>query len=471
MTTRRARHRQYICNNPIAAREANGINCCEHCVDPPCVYVAKFAPCYLFTTITDDFPDQEIIKPTGYLFLLKECFRGCKWQSKWQRDDGCVGGFDYHNPACWFPVPMPADDTYPSAGGCCWWGGGTAFYPACDPDPDIQADYELVWELEITAPTTATLTVTPATGGTAVYDCTDWDCDDGGWFHLTSYSENLNKLPRCVEIVPKNTLNEPPLKCTDEESQCGCCDPGIDSGPIDVEITGCEGLNEITSITISRVYDTDGICGVTYPDPAPGCGVFTGMLSSGEGCSSAGVNWNGDVFLMIWCDGEDSYTMNAYCWSDDTDCYVQQGATITAYECRCNGFWIQFTLELDCCCPEVTECCPCSDADGRIVEVTFTPASGHPPLTCSAEHSGGNGECLFSFDGCNDGTSEASAAPLITCTTGGLPTISGSTQLIADPMVFTDWDAPEMTVTINSCDPIDWTFTGSQGTVTVVEVP
>jgi len=159
------------------------------------------------------------------------------------------------------------------------------------------------------------------------------------------------------------------LACETRLQDCRCCDTGAPTLPFVVVIEGCGTFQGRYEFDATRYRDPDTLpAGVTYPATDP-CGVFWGTLSAGEGCTAGGSTWSGSLGLLSWCDGTDAaipWHVEIYCFDDDADEYVSQGeATVTSYECRCDGPRFAFTLPtLDCCCDGTTgpPCGECVDA-------------------------------------------------------------------------------------------------------------
>ena len=359
MTLRRAR--TWVCDdceNGTDPRDPSGVVCCEHCDEPPCQFVATFEQCSFFTTVTGSYT-KEHIKPAGYLYLLKECLRGCKWQAKWSAlgdTGGCPAPPEsYGIASCWRPLLEEASEL-----GCCWWGGGSGADGNSPCNPDIQEFLWLMWELEITSPTTATLTVTPKTGGSAQYTCDDFDCMARNQFRFDrdGATDNLKFLPCGVCVAPINTTDEMELKCDTAEHQCDCCDPGVD-GIFQVKITGCDFLTETNVVDAIRHCDPTPLgTGISYPGDQHGCCVFVADLGTDTGCTVDSIGYTGLIRLIIYCSAADTYKIKVYCQETDLSFTLAGNAAVTLYECRCNGWYIEFTLPdpLPCCCEGAVDC-------------------------------------------------------------------------------------------------------------------
>ncbi len=441
MKMHRARYRKCSCANPTDDRVANGVLCCEFCDDPPCQFVAKF-DCNIYTKVTGEYV-KENIHNGGDLFLLKECFRGCKWLAKWGMTappPTCVVPDDYGNPGCWADANVVGSN-------CCWWFSDVL----CS---EIVATHTM-WTLEIVDATTATLTVTPITGGTGVYTCDTFDCTARNDFVYDSAgaTDNLKHLPCGVCVAPVNTESEPALKCETKDDQCDCCDNGGDTMTFDVAITGCAALESVTTINTTRVCDPEAMaCGITYPSPAPCC-VFVGDISTGDGCTFEGTGYTGLVRLIIYCVGLDDYAIDVYCQKNDL-CFESQGTIGTTTVCTCNGPYLEFTLpELNCCCPSTpidTDCCPTpmpsvlTAFDGtNTVTLTYTPSSWILTPTPGSTFAG----CTF--------TSGVGRSIALTCFGGGFWMFSiddGSGALPVTCSPTGDCDPVDLTCTITGCD-------------------
>lgn len=129
-----------------------------------------------------------------------------------------------------------------------------------------------------------------------------------------------------------------------------------------------------------------------------------------------------------------------------------------------------FGSGLNCCCPAPADCCPCTDGDERIVEINFIPTSGTAcHLTGVLSQNSAASGCQFNLDGLADGDCQVLGGGSITCN-GTSWNLQATTGDGIDPATETEW-GPGMTVTINSCDPIDVEFNGPQGQVEIVEQP
>jgi hypothetical protein len=215
-------------------------------------------------------------------------------------------------------------------------------------------------------------------------------------------------------------------------------------------------------------------CGVTYPGSFYPCGVFFKTFTRGLHCSDSGATYSTSIGLRIHCTGI-GWQMEAYCYSVADACWVDSGAVTDITDVTTNPDCGPILLTgklpdpLVCCCPDaVTDCCPCTDGDGKIVEVTFTPAGGGYTLVCSSENSGTD-TCVFTLDGCNDGSHQVNGGGQVTCSADGTWSISAITDNGAGGDSV-NWTTPSMSYVVNSCDPLDVTFTGTQGTVTMVQL-
>lgn len=168
------------------------------------------------------------------------------------------------------------------------------------------------------------------------------------------------------------------LACETRVQDCRCCDTGAPTLPFVVVIDGCGTFAGRHEFDATRYRDPDTLpAGVTYPTPDP-CGVFWGTITAGDGCAAGGSNWSGTIGLLSWCDGTDAaipWHVSVWCYDTDAAEFVSQGeATVTSYECRCDGPRFAFTLPpLACCCDGtliVTDCCPDGIPDTLTVELS-----------------------------------------------------------------------------------------------------
>lgn len=117
----------------------------------------------------------------------------------------------------------------------------------------------------------------------------------------------------------------------------------------------------------------------------------------------------------------------------------------------------------DCCTP-TTHCCPCAEFDGRIVEVTINCTVCN--VVGYSENTGPNGQCYFVVDtiGGEDPACNALNGGFWCDGLGWYIGIGGAAGCeFSTPDNITD-------VVVNSCNPIDVIFVGTNGTVSVVEV-
>jgi hypothetical protein len=296
------------------------------------------------------------------------------------------------------------------------------------------------------------------------------------------------RWPSCQpEICVVGIKRGLPAACDTNEAQCNCCDNGEDTAQFMVDVTGCEGFAGAQAVLSTRETDPGDFVaeypGADWPASAP-CGVWPFVLSSGDGCTVGDVSYSGNILVVIYCDGND-YQGDAYCFDTEINEWVNKSALSITWRCidGCEEFetlegpvtvcctWVvEFTLpELDCCCPEEPPCCPCVADDERIVEVNFNSASGCSLTGQTVQNSGSTG-CIFILDGLNDGDCQVDGGGNIECSDDGTWTLGVTTSDGAMGGI-TDWSSPAMTLTVNSCDPLDLEWTGSQGTVTLVEVP
>lgn len=198
-------------------------------------------------------------------------------------------------------------------------------------------------------------------GFTAIYaaDPEGSDCKDPRTFTVLERSPELHFLPKHLCVQPVES--EPEHVCATAADQCACNDPGYDYGQFYMEVTGCDGdLAFVGTVTSDRYFSASTWpCGITFPSPAP-CGAFLYTIPLGD-CGN-------DVKMVIWCDGTE-YKGKAYCYDDDTACWVEQGDVeiIPPTELLCNGVHLVIRLpEMDCCCQEFIEACGCSTVPSTI---------------------------------------------------------------------------------------------------------
>lgn len=474
---RRARTRQCSCANPTDEREPSGHVCCEHCEEPPCQFVATFDQCRIFSKITDAYPNAEHIKDSGYLYLLKSCIRGCTWTAKWMAIGAC-GSFpeSYASPGCWQPIEVNSPLLE-----CCWWGDTTngADATACDGDvldnPDASGDLPWdMWTLEITGPTTATLTVTPKTGGSATYTCDTFDCAarNNFKFDAAGATDNLSFMPCGVCVAPVNTAAEPPLRCATKEDQCACCD-NLEQFALNLVVVGCDGTT-LQPVQVGRRDSADDLeCGPRerYPSAAP-CGVWWFVFGLGDsGCdfSSEAEGWDGQAGLMLWCDPSDEdqpYRGEVYCHNVFLDCWVYNGDVIISTDQCCPELRVSFNFpELPCCCEGGDSGCACDDLNDDLTAEFQYAGGGGTAATITISRSGGDtwtgsgnvGEIPFTFT--------------LTCEADGIggdenagPTMTATIDCGGGPITVTQ--------TFSGCNPFEWqgSFAGcDMESVTVTE--
>lgn len=261
--------------------------------------------------------------------------------------------------------------------------------------------YFTKWLLTHTADQT-TLELSSRSGETAVYsaDRVDGDsCSAPQTVSLMSYSDSLaGRIPLHLCVVPSEGAPWP--VCDTPQAQCGCCEKGEDL-PFSIFLSGCNNIVALSSglLTRKKVAAVPR-CGVNLPDGASGgsgsdpdfpCGYFDLDLNGIRSCDE----WSGSVLLVIYCTGS-TYVVDVYCYNNEDDCYVYQGAaTITFYECRCGGPLFALTLPaLDCCCPEpcvttaqfnIDISSDCSTMDCSGITVTHNGSgvwSGNAPPEC-----------------------------------------------------------------------------------------
>lgn len=217
-----------------------------------------------------------------------------------------------------------------------------------------------------------------------------WDL----WGRNTMTLQNPEDWPSlrpkiCVVALQTGSWTNP---CETHADQCECCDPGGDL-PFSVTIGGCSRLAGSYSFILERHYGAPPYCGVNEPT-AP-CGWFWATIGTGStDCPTGTVpEWSGEVGFLIYCDKSPDipYKIKIYCYRNDTACWVYQtDATITLYQCTCDGPFFVFELPntISCCC-EVenvqTNCCPdpipsgltatitssCSAINGAVIPLTY----------------------------------------------------------------------------------------------------
>lgn len=468
---------------------------CELCNNTaPCTWVIMSA-CRHATTTGEFYLDR-------CTALVKECGRGCEWTSRWcfASGLGCAENGDPYfdrplmvarcpsgkRPACTAAEAseLPFVDVCDDGGlldfidsGCqCTWPellGG-------NPDvADVIARTFVKWRLTALTATTAGLVCTTRDGNRAEFHAANWSCTAESTFTLVSRDAGLQGIPQALCVAPGGGEVKCEDPCDTPEARRICCDflPACDTGQIELNVTGCQGPVPTQLITVTRHTSSATLpCGPAgrYPATAP-CGVFWGEFSLGlSGCdgSSEAKGWDGRAAEMFWCDAtnpDNPYQGEVYCYNTFLSCWVFQGLlTITGFVCCPIPRFDALLPALACCCEAPVDCCPCTDGDERIVEVNFNSVSGCSLTGQFSQNSSATG-CIFLLDGLNDGDCQVNGGGSIECTTGGSPTLGATTDDGAGGGT-TNWSTG-MTLTVNSCDPIDWEWSGSQGTVTVVEVP
>lgn len=361
--------------------------CCTICNNTaPCAWVIQSA-CRHDTANGEFYLDR-------CTALVKEQ-DGCEWTSRWGFSNGNTfdeSGDPYFDrpivlgycstgkrPACGPGDQVPEVDNCsdtPFAVGldnCCTWPE-FAGRRACDIG-------FVKWRLTAIDTTTASLVCTTRDGNTATYLCTDWSCTEERSFTRSARTAGLQGIPPVLCVAPVN--RSPTLVCDTIEDQCACCDYDFDVGTLFLRITGCSGFNGYHEVPIGRICAAEDLpCGVTYPTPAPCC-VFAGSItSSADGCDES-------IYLIVWCDGT-TYHVEAYCPDpNNPGCWVSQGeATVSLYECRCAGPYIEFEMPpTDCCCDSVVPSCG-TEAIGNIVAEITIGAVG--PVTVIMTNTGGD---------------------------------------------------------------------------------
>jgi hypothetical protein len=459
--------------------EAHDWPCCEFFPDDkaPCCYVV-IARCRSEVIHDLSFSDgcaaaaNQALLMYPVFELRKKCYVGCEWVM-----DDCTEVEDQTTDAL-NPSFPPASLT---AGAISYHQGDyRSGYTGCIASGSGPDRWTLAVSGTAAGDVTLTLTHTAivawATGDgrtIPVYENVEaWNPFGRNRMDIVAGYDDFPMLPKSICVVAVDDPGADDNPCDTHEDRCACNDFTIgDSVTFNIVVTGCEGYTFPSTINLTRYKDPDALpCGVEYPASDP-CGVFIGELSTGDGCENEAGTWSGAVLLMFWCDG-DTYNITAYCYDTELECWVEQGnATITELELTCDGtVYVEFTLpDMDCCCPEEEACCPCVEDDERIVEVNFNSASGCSLTGQTVQNSGSTG-CIFILDGLSDGDCQVDGGGNIECSDDGTWTLGVTTSDGAMGGI-TDWSTPAMTLTVNSCDPLDLEWTGSQGTVTLVEVP
>jgi hypothetical protein len=250
------------------------------------------------------------------------------------------------------------------------------------------------------------------------------------------------------------------IVCETRVQDCRCCDSGSPTLPFVVVIDGCGTFAGRYQFDALRYRDPDALpTGISYPATDP-CGVFIGTISAGDGCSAGGTAWSGELKLMSWCDGTDAaipWHVEVFCYNSDTSTWVSSGvATVTSYECRCDGPRFAFTLpDLDCCCDATlieTDCCP----DGIPSTLTFAIESA----TC-AEIDGVT--ATLTHDGIDSWRGETATitCPLLDDFTIEVRLFCDGTDWYID---FTGFYVFTALCTLVSCSPFEVTYLDDPGT-------
>lgn len=292
-------------------------------------------------------------------------------------------------------------------------------------------DTELVWELEVTSPTTATLTGhygtwdsydgSPIELKTIVYQCNNWTCvpeivedDDsshGNTFEMVDYpnADHLG-LPRYLCVVPYSSNWRTP--CDPPSAACVCGDPGVSGFIFDLISPGCAGLDG-RQVIMTRLfgpagsavdmfgdsYPTELTSYLTAPETAP-CGWFHGQIATRNIYCEEGHKFD----FVTWCDGSayhgDVYCDEEYLGTADDDAFTMNcdGATF-------NLEWVDFgaCCEPDCSTVYLCECdvpstiiatfasIDCPELDGQIVSLGLaTATTANPVIFAGTLATGGN---------------------------------------------------------------------------------
>lgn len=195
------------------------------------------------------------------------------------------------------------------------------------------------------------------------------------WGRNTMHLQNPDDWPNlkrrvCVAPLDIGYVNNP---CSSHSDQCVCCDIGGSGLPFSVVIGNCNRLAGSYSWDLIRQTGTPPYCGVSEPT-AP-CGWFWTSIGTAGSCPT-GVTpeYGGQVGFLIYCDAApptSPYNIDLYCYRNDTSCWVSAGsATITSFQCLCDGPYFSFTLPaIDCCC-DVPPDCTCTPPATLYMDIT-----------------------------------------------------------------------------------------------------
>lgn len=386
--------------------------CCEHFTDnkAPCRY-AVIARCT--SRVTIDVPDC-LSDTTRWVLLWavtelrKSCYVGCEWAFRptcaADSNDDYTGALldmttNALNPA--FPPAALDGDVLTFHEADYRSGEGGCIAPnTCngDFDPDCVNTLDDRWTLAVSGllagEVTFTLTdpnitawATANSKEIPVYEnVTDWEPFGRNRMDIAAGYDDFPMLPKSICVVALDEPGADDNPCDDQDSRCECNDFEIgETGTMLVNITGCDGINGLHTVTVTRTCPPTGLpCGISYPASTPCC-IFLGGLSTGDGCVNDDGSWSGALMLMVYCDPTAAaaarYNVKLYCYDNVLECWVEQGVTVDLVVLLCWGTaYIEFTItELDCCCPDGVETCCCAE----LLPATMTGTVSYSGGTCA----------------------------------------------------------------------------------------